>query len=113
MNENIRRVHEAGVTIATSTDAGDPLPLHGPSIYNEMEAMQAAGIAAPDIVVMSTRNGALAMNRLDDFGTLEAGKIADLIVLEQNPNENVEAFRSLTHVMRAGVLREQRELAYR
>ncbi len=113
MNENIRRVHEAGVTIATSTDAGNPLTLHGPSIYNEMEAMQAAGIAAPDIVVMSTRNGALAMNRLDDFGTLEAGKIADLIVLEQNPNENVEAFRSLTHVMRAGVLREQRELAYR
>ncbi len=113
MNENLRRVHEAGVTIATATDAGNPLTLHGPSIYNEMEAMQAAGIPAPDIVVMSTRNGAVAMNRLDDFGTLEAGKIADLIVLDQNPNEDVRAFRSLTHVMRAGVLREQRELAYR
>jgi imidazolonepropionase-like amidohydrolase len=112
MNENIRRVHEAGVTIATATDAGNPLTLHGPSIYNEMEAMQAAGISAPDIVVMSTHNGAIAMNRLDDFGTLEAGKIADLIVLEQDPNEDVRAFRSLTHVMRAGVLREQRELAH-
>ena len=113
MNENLRRVHEAGVTIATATDAGNPLTLHGPSIYNEMEAMQDAGIDAPDIVVMSTRNGAVAMNRLDDFGTLEAGKIADLIVLEQDPNEDVRAFRSLTHVMRAGVLREQRELAHR
>jgi imidazolonepropionase-like amidohydrolase len=113
MNENLRRVHEAGITIATATDAGNPLTLHGPSIYNEMEAMQAAGISAPDIVVMSTRNGAVAMNRLDDIGTLEAGKIADLIVLEENPNEDVRAFRSLTHVMRAGVLREQRELAHR
>jgi imidazolonepropionase-like amidohydrolase len=113
MNENLRRVHEAGATIATATDAGNPLTLHGPSIYNEMEAMQAAGIAAPDIVVMSTRNGAVAMKRLDDFGTLETGKIADLIVLAENPNEDVRAFRSLTHVMRAGMLREQRELAYR
>ncbi|UCF19584.1 MAG: amidohydrolase family protein, partial [Gemmatimonadota bacterium] len=111
MNENLRRVHAAGVTIATATDAGNPLTLHGPSIYNEMEAMQAAGIPAPDVVVMSTRNGAIAMNRLDDFGTLEAGKIADLIVLAANPNEDVRAFRSLTHVMRAGVLRRQQELA--
>ncbi len=113
MHENLRRVHQAGLTVATATDAGNPLTLHGPSIYNEMEAMQDAGIPARDIVVMSTRNGAIAMKRLDDFGTLEAGKIADLIVLEENPNEDVQAFRTLTHVMRAGVLREQRELAYR
>lgn len=113
MSENLRRVYEAGVTIATATDAGNPLTLHGPSIYNEMEAMQAAGIPAPDIVVMSTHNGAVAMNRLDDFGTLEAGKIADLIVLAENPNEDVRAFRNLTHVMRAGVLRGQAEMAYR
>jgi len=113
MNENLLRVHAAGVTIATATDAGNPLTLHGPSIYNEMEAMQAAGIPAPEVVVMTTRNGALAMNRLEDFGTLEAGKIADLLVLQENPNEDVRAFRSLTHVMRAGVLREQPELAYR
>lgn len=113
MSDNLLRVHEAGATVATATDAGNPLTLHGPSIYNEMEAMQSAGIYAADIVVMSTRNGAVAMGRLGDFGTLEAGKIADLIVLEENPNEDVRAFRRLTHVMRAGVLREQRELAYR
>jgi imidazolonepropionase-like amidohydrolase len=52
------------------------------------------------------------MARLDDFGTLEAGKIADLLVLEADPTEDVRAFRGLTHVMRAGVLREQRELAW-
>jgi imidazolonepropionase-like amidohydrolase len=77
-----------------------------------MEAMQAAGLAPTAIVVMSTRNGARAMARLDDFGTLEAGKIADLLVLEADPTEDVRAFRGLTHVMRAGVLREQGELAW-
>lgn len=113
MAENLRRVHEAGITVATATDAGNPLTLHGPSIYGEMEAMQGAGIDPATIVVMSTRNGAMAMDRIDDFGTLEEGKIADLIVLSEDPTENVRAFRALTHVMRAGVLREQRELRYR
>lgn len=113
MAENLRRVHAHGGTVATATDAGNPLTLHGPSIYNEMEAMQEAGIPAADIVTMSTRNGARIMNRLDDFGTLEAGKLADLIVLEADPTEDVGAFRNLTHVMRAGVLREQSELAWR
>jgi imidazolonepropionase-like amidohydrolase len=112
MFENARLVFEAGGRVATATDAGNPLTLHGPSIYNEMEAMQQAGIPAADIVVLSTRNGARTMGRLDDFGTLEAGKIADLIVLEADPTEDVRAFRSLSHVMRAGVLREQSELRW-
>jgi imidazolonepropionase-like amidohydrolase len=113
MAENVRRVHASGGTIVTATDAGNPLTLHGPSIYNEMEAMQSAGLSAPDIIVMATRNGAHAMGRLSDFGTIEAGKIADLIVLAEDPRADVRAFRSLTHVMRAGKLHEQRSLAVR
>lgn len=113
MAENVRRVHEAGARVATATDAGNPMTLHGPSIYNEMEALQSAGISAADIVVMSTRNGAIAMARHDDFGTLEEGKIADLLILEEDPTEDVRAFRTLTHVMRAGMMRSQEELAWR
>jgi imidazolonepropionase-like amidohydrolase len=113
MAENLRRVHAAGGTIVTATDAGNPLTLHGPSIFSEMEAMQAAGIPAPEVIVMSTRNGAQAMGRLRDFGTLEAGKMADLLILTEDPRVNVRAFRSLTHVMRAGRLHQQRALAHR
>jgi len=111
MAENLRRVHAAGGTIVTATDAGNPLTLHGPSIFSEMEAMQAAGISAPAILVMATRNGALAMGRLKDFGTLEAGKLADLLVLAENPRVNIRAFRTLTHVMRAGRLHKQASLS--
>lgn len=113
MAENIRRVHASGNAIAVATDAGNPLTLHGPSIFNEMEAMQAAGIPAADVVLMATRNGASAMGRAKDFGTLEAGKLGDLIVLSEDPRADVRAFRSLTHVMRAGRLRTQAELAQR
>jgi imidazolonepropionase-like amidohydrolase len=113
MAVNLRKVHEAGITVATATDAGNPLTLHGPSIYNEMESMQAAGITPAEIVVMSTLNGARAMNREADFGTLQAGKIADLLILSEDPTMDVRAFRSVTHVMRAGTLHEQADLRLR
>ena len=75
--------------------------------------MQEAGLPPSEIIVTTTRNGAEAMGRLDDFGTVEPGKIADLIVLTEDPRNDVRAFRSLSHVMRAGVLYRQDELGYR
>lgn len=102
---NLKRVHEAGIPIAVSTDAGNPGTLHGISIYDEMEAMQRAGIPAGEILVMGTKIGAETMGRGDDFGTLEAGKMADLIVLEKDPSADIANMRSVTQVMRGGLLR--------
>jgi imidazolonepropionase-like amidohydrolase len=53
------------------------------------------------------------MRRSKDFGTLEAGKIADLLVLAEDPSRDVKAFRSLRYVMRGGKLYEQGALAQR
>ncbi len=109
---NLKRMYDAGATIVTGTDAGNPLTLHGPSIYSEMEAMQDAGVPAADVIVMSTRNGARAMGRLDDFGTLESGKIADLLVLGGDPSLDVANFRGIEWVMRAGVMHAVSDLSY-
>ncbi len=105
MATNLKRVYEAGIPIAVSTDAGNPGTLHGISIYDEMEAMQRAGIPAAEILVMGTKIGAQTMGRGDDFGTLEAGKMADLVILEQDPTQDIAHMRSITHVMRGGRLR--------
>ena len=113
MAANLRRVYAAGATIVVGTDAGNPLEFHGPSIFSELEAMQAAGLPAADVVVMATQNGARAMGRSKDFGTLEAGKLADLLILSEDPQKDVRAFRSVTHVMRGGKLRAQGALAQR
>jgi imidazolonepropionase-like amidohydrolase len=107
---NLRRVHEAGIPIAMGTDAGNPGTFHGPSIYAELEAMQAAGIEAAEVLVMATRNGALAMGR-DDIGTIAAGKIADLIIVSRSPLDDVKNLRHITHVMRAGRLHRVNDLA--
>ena len=113
MADNLRRVRATGATIVVGTDAGNPLTFHGSSIFSEMEAMQAAGLSAADIVVMATRNGARAMGRPNDFGTLEARKLADLLVLTEDPRVDLRAFRSLTYVMRGGQLYRQTALAQR
>ena len=81
MAANLMRVYREKIPIAMGTDAGNPLTLHGPSVYAEMEAMQKAGMPAMAVLVAATRGGADAMGRLVGFGTLEPGKGGDLLVL--------------------------------
>ena len=104
MLSNLKKVYDAGIPIVVGTDAGNPGTVHGISIYDEMEQMQKAGIPAREIIIMATQNGAKAMRRANDFGTVEAGKLADLIVLDKDPGEDIRNMRSITHFMRAGRL---------
>lgn len=112
VRHNMKALYEAGATIATSTDAGNPYIFHGASILFEMENMQAAGIPAADVLVMSTQNGAKALGLEATLGTVEVGKNADLVVLEEDPGKDVSAFRSITHVMRFGKLHNIADLSY-
>jgi imidazolonepropionase-like amidohydrolase len=105
MGVNLRKVYKSGIRIAVGTDAGNPGTLHGVSIFDELEAFQAAGIPPDEILVMATRNGAIAMDRSADIGTLEPGKLADLVVMDKDPSADISNLRTLTHVMRGGVLR--------
>ena len=110
MARNLKRVSDAGIPVAMGTDAGNPLTLHGPSVYAEMEAMQAAGMTPMEVLVAATRNGARAMGAEKEAGTLEAGKEADLIVVGADPSKDVANLRKLRFVMRAGVLRSVESL---
>ena len=100
--ENARRLHEAGVTVAMGTDAGNPGTLHGPSVYREMELLSMAGMSPSEVLTASTRGAAEAMGRADDLGTLEPGKLADLVVLSENPLDSVANFSSVSRVVKGG-----------
>lgn len=108
--DNLMRVHEAGIPVAMGTDAGNPLTLHGPSVHAELEAMEEAGLEPLEVLVAATRNGARALGREDEIGTVEAGKLADLLVLGADPTESTKAFRQLRYVVRGGVVRGVGEL---
>jgi imidazolonepropionase-like amidohydrolase len=111
MAENLVRMSRAGIPIAMGTDAGNPLTLHGPAVFAEMEAMQRAGMSPMDVLVASTRGGATAMGRQADFGTVEPGKAADLCVVGADPTRDVANLRRVRFVVRAGVVRTAAELA--
>ncbi len=113
MAHNLRAVRDAGGRIAVGTDAGNPLTLHGASIYWEMEAMQVAGMTPAEVIEAATIAGAKAMGVDAETGSLTAGKSADLLVMAEDPRKNVTAFRQISHVMRKGTLYEQHELQVR
>jgi imidazolonepropionase-like amidohydrolase len=110
MAANLKKISAAGIPIAMGTDAGNPLTLHGPSVYAEMEAMQAAGMTPMEVLVAATRNGARAMGAEKETGTVERGKAADLIVVGGDPTKDVANLRKLRYVMRAGMIHPIEEL---
>jgi imidazolonepropionase-like amidohydrolase len=110
---NLAAVFRAGVTVAMGTDAGNPLTLHGPSVYWEMEVMQDAGLSPMDVLVAATQGGARAMGADSALGTLEAGKHADLVVLGADPTADIRNARQVRYVMRGGALTIPRLLAPR
>lgn len=110
MAANLKRIVEAGIPVAMGTDAGNPLTLHGPSVYAEMEAMVAAGLTPMQVLSMSTRGGSLATGRDKEVGTVEEGKIADLLVVAADPAADIANLRRVDRVMRGGVLRDIAEL---
>jgi imidazolonepropionase-like amidohydrolase len=109
MARNLVKLHQAGVRVAMGTDAGNPLTLHGPSVFVEMEAMQKDGLPPADVLVASTRNAADAMGR-KDLGRIAVGAVADLLVLAEDPGKDARAFRSLQQVCRGGGLHDRKEL---
>ena len=108
---NLKRVFDAGITVALGTDAGNPLTLHGASVFRELEAMQASGLAPRDVLIAATRNGARALG-LDSIGTVTAGAVADVLVLDADPLADVRHVRDIALVVRRGEAYTRHELEY-
>ncbi len=101
---SLRRAYEMGVPIAMGTDAATPYNFHGENAM-ELEYMSQAGMSAMECIVASTRNAARALGWEHKLGTLEAGKLADLIVVKKNPLENLKSLadrKNIEMVMQGG-----------
>ena len=91
---NTHRLFAAGVPIALASNGGDA--------GREPELLVDAGIPPLDVIVAATRNSAAALGRLDDAGTVEAGKRADLLLLSANPGEDIRNLQKIVLRMSGG-----------
>lgn len=96
----IGALHGAGVPVVAGTDEGVP----GYSVYREIELYVAAGFTPMEALRAATAVSAKAMGIADRVGTLEAGKLADLVVLDANPLERIGNVRRVAMVMKGGTL---------
>lgn len=98
---NVKRLHEAGIPIVVSTDAGMPGTPHGRATTHELELLARAGLAPRDVMQAATATAARVLGT-PDRGVIATGKRADLVLVDGTPWEDVTAMQRVRRVFLAG-----------
>jgi imidazolonepropionase-like amidohydrolase len=99
---NLKTLVDRGVRIAFGTDTGPPGRFQGFFEHLELEMMVEAGLTPMQALVSATGDAAQCHNKAGRFGTLAAGAAADIVILNQNPLDNIRNTRSIDAVWIAG-----------
>ena len=95
------KAYKAGVKIAFGTDSG--VSVHGNNAY-EFQYMVEAGMPAMEAIKAATITPALIIGNQKELGTIEAGKIADIIATDGNPLQDIKVMRKVSFVMKDGII---------
>ena len=101
---NLKKLSDAGVLIATGTDAGNIGTLHASSYLAELYAMKKSGMNNWQLLESSTINGAKILGKENEFGSIEVGKNANMILLNANPVAQLENITNIDLVINKGVV---------
>jgi imidazolonepropionase-like amidohydrolase len=107
---NLKRVQDAGIPVVMGTDAGNIGTLHGPSIYREMRLMAESGLTPLEVLRSATWNAAKTMGMEGRTGEVQAGMLADLVILDADPLADVGNLAKVYRTIKGGVVYDPREL---
>ena len=97
----IGRMYRSGVPIGVGTDDSIPYVFAGESMHEEMAFLVRAGIPPIEVIRMATARNAKTLRR-EDLGIIASGKTADIVLLDQNPCEDIAAARQIGYVIKGG-----------
>ena len=107
----VRDMQRAGVGILAGTDTHPNTPLFpGWSLHEELALLVESGLTPMQAVQSATRNPALYFDRLNDMGTVEVGKMADLVILDANPLLDIRNTQKISGVVMRGKYYSRRDL---
>lgn len=100
--ENARRLREAGVPVVVGTDAGACLARFDEAVHLELELLVDAGWSPVEAIAAGTLGAAAAIGRAHDRGSIEPGKLADLLVVRGDPTRTISDIRAVEQVFVGG-----------
>jgi len=109
---NLKKLEDAGVTIAAGTDAGNIGTIHGPALFREFQLMKEAGLTPMQILQCATANAAklLGGDTGAHIGSVSNGNFADLVILRSDPLRDIKNTSDIDSVVKNGVLYPAQEL---
>lgn len=106
----VRDMHKAGVRLLAGSDAPNPNSYPGFSLHDELEFLVAAGLTPAEVLRVATRDAAEFLGVLDQLGTIEKGKLADLVLLDANPLTDIRHTQRINAVVTRGRLLDRNTL---
>ena len=103
---------DAGVPLAAGSDSGNLGLLHGPSLHYELHLLAEAGLPPRDLIAAATLNAAEVAGRADRVGSIEAGKQADILVLDADPLIDIGNLQRIDRVIKSGTILDQGALRH-
>jgi len=103
---NLKKLEDAGVTIAAGTDAGNIGTIHGPALFREFQLMKEAGLTNMQILQSATVNAAQLFggDTGAHIGKIDNGYFADLVILKSNPVDDIANASDIDTVIKNGVV---------
>ena len=98
----IRAAYRRGVKLQVGTDALQTCVFYGSSLHWELEYFVQAGIQPIDALRLATKEAAAAVGAQENLGTLALGKLADIVLLDANPLEDIRDTQKIWRVIKGG-----------
>jgi len=98
----LKQFIESGAVLGMGTDSGTPLNFHTEALWREIKAHVDMGMAPLRAISAATRINARILGKADQLGTVEPGKLADIIVVKGNPLFDIQALAQVEVVVKGG-----------